>query len=187
MNKFADLLYKKLATQSVDGIVETFSKKEERRLNDFLTQLSTVYRHSDLLIKWITSVNDFSRKKFQGALIFTNLYRMKNDEFKVAIREMSDALGFPIVINMDEKILNNINLSDSSIDDLKYFYMVERFINFTEKNILPSKKCPIGNFCKQNYKITCDKKFEVDKSSNCPFLEFLKINHIDGIQFQKNK
>ena len=112
---------------------------------------------------------------------------MKNDEFKVAIREMSDALGFPIVINMDEKILNNINLSDSSIDDLKYFYMVERFINFTEKDILPSKKCPIGNFCKQNYKITCDKKFEVDKSSNCPFLEFLKINHIDGIQFQKNK
>ena len=148
VNKFADLLYKKLATQSVDGIVETFSKKEERRLNDFLTQLSTVYRHSDLLIKWITSVNDFSRKKFQGTLIFTNLYRMKNDEFKVAIREMSDALGFPIVINMDEKILNNINLSDSSIDDLKYFYMVERFINFTEKDILPSKKCPIGNFCK---------------------------------------
>lgn len=187
VNRFADLLYKNFATQSVDGIVEPFSEKEERRLNDFLMQLSTVYRHSDLLIKWISSVNDFSRKKFQGTLIFTNLYRMKNDEFKVAIREMSDALGFPIVINMDEKILNGINLSDSSIDDLKYFYMVERFINFTEKNILPSKKCPIGNFCKQNYKITCDKKFKVDKSSNCPFLEFLKKNHIDGIQFQKNK
>lgn len=186
--RFSDFLYKEIATQSVDGIVEPFAKKEERRLNDFLTQLSTIYKHSDSLIEWITSVNNFSRKKFQGTLIFTNLYRMEKNEFQSTIKEITDTLGFPIIINKNEKILNNIISSNSSIDDLEYFYMVEHFINFTKKNIVPSKKCPIDNFCNQNYQIKCNKKFEADNvSQNCPFLKFLETKHIDKIKFQKSK
>lgn len=188
VDRIPDYLYRNIEFRSVDNINESFKNKEIRRLNDFITQLSAEYNHSEFIVKWLQIINNYSKDRFQGSLIFSYLYNLDNNEFKQTINEIISELGFPIVINKNEQILNN-SISDSPfLNELEYFYLMDRFLNFTEGNVVPFKDCPIKNFCKQNYQHTCNKKCDENRNElNCPFIKFLKSNGIDTNMFKKTK
>lgn len=168
------------ANVSNDGVVETIKNKIARRSKDLLKTIHSFYTQSAKLNCWLEKIYNYAQEHFAFNFVFTRMYMMSNRCFKEYIDKLIQEIGYPLIINKNEKIIN----TDAETNDFEYLYIIESFINFIKEKQLSKKSCPIARFCKSNYNIKCDEKYSYKKNCNlqCPYKNFLSKNGLSNVK-----
>lgn len=174
-------------TVTRDGYSESLINKTQRRLKQFANELSMQYSGFDEIRKWILNVNNFVEDKLQERFIFSDLYKMNNNEVYKFINDVIDQIGVPLVINSKEKYIS-IQTNETEILQFIQFYILQNFIGFVQgKQIV----CPIYNFCKENGGICNDNcilnnQNSIKGNKNCYYRKFLETYGLLDIEFIQN-
>lgn len=134
------------STMTRDGHSESLISKTQRRLKQFSNELLMQYRSFNEIGKWILKVNDFVERKLSGRFIFSDMYKMGDDEFNKFINSVIYFIGIPLVMNSNEKYIS-IQFNEIDASQFIQFYIMQNFISFAKSK---TKSCPIYNFCKEN-------------------------------------
>lgn len=176
------LLYSKTVTR--DGYSESLTNKTQRRLEQFANELCMQYSGFDEIRKWILKVNNFVEGKLKERFIFSDLYKMDNNEVHKFINDVICQIGVPLVINSKEKY---ISIQPNKIETLQFiqFYILQNFINFVRGK---GTACPIYDFCKENWGIcngNCilNNQNLIKGNRNCYYRKFLEIYELLDIEF----
>ena len=171
-------------TVTRDGYSESLTNKTQRRLEQFANELYMQYGGFDEIRKWILKVNNFVEVKLKERFIFSDLYKMDNNEVHKFINDAIHQIGVPLVINSKEKY---ISIQSNKIETLQFvqFYILQNFINFV---LGKEKKCPIYDFCKENWGIcnaNCilNNQNSIKGSRNCYYRKFLENYELLDIKF----
>ena len=171
-------------TVTRDGYSESLTNKTQRRLEQFANELYIQYGGFDEIRKWILKVNNFVEVKLKERFIFSDLYKMDNNEVHKFINDAIHQIGVPLVINSKEKY---ISIQSNKIETLQFvqFYILQNFINFV---LGKGKKCPIYDFCKENWGIcnaNCilNNQNSIKGSRNCYYRKFLENYELLDIKF----
>lgn len=116
-------------TVTRDGYSESLTNKTQRRLKQFANELYMQYSGFDEIRKWILKVNNFVEDKLQERFIFSDLYKMNNNEVYKFINNVIGQIGVPLVINSKEKY---ISIQPNETETLQFiqFYILQNFIAF---------------------------------------------------------
>lgn len=171
-------------TVTRDGYSESLTNKTQRRLEQFANELYIQYGGFDEIRKWILKVNNFVEVKLKGRFIFSDLYKMDNNEVHKFINDVIHQIGVPLVMNSKEKY---ISIQSNKIETLQFvqFYILQNFINFV---LGKGEKCPIYDFCKENWGIcnaNCilNNQNSIKGSRNCYYRKFLENYKLLDIEF----
>lgn len=96
------LLYSKTVTR--DGHSEYLTNKTQRRLEQFANELCIQYSGFDEIQEWVLKVNNFVEDKLKERFIFSDLYKMDNNEVFKFINDVISQIGVPLVINSKKNI-----------------------------------------------------------------------------------
>ena len=176
------LLYSETVTR--DGYSESLTNKTQRRLEQFANELYMQYSEFDEIRKWILKVNNFVEGKLKERFIFSDLYKMDNNEVHKFINDVIHQIGVPLVINSKEKY---ISIQPNKIETLQFiqFYILQNFIEFVQGK---GTACPIYTFCKENGGI-CNRncilnnKNSIKGNENCYYRKFLETYKLLDIEF----
>lgn len=176
------LLYSETLTR--DGYSESLTNKTQRRLEQFANELYMQYSGFDEIRKWILKVNNFVEDKLQERFIFSDLYKMNNNEVYKFINDVICQIGVPLVINSKEKY---ISIQPNEIETLQFiqFYILQNFIAFVHGK---ETVCPIYDFCKENWGICNDNcilnnQNSIKGNKNCYYRKFLETYGLLDIEF----
>lgn len=171
-------------TVTRDGYSESLTNKTQRRLEQFANELYIQYGGFDEIRKWILKVNNFVEVKLKGRFIFSDLYKMDNNEVHKFINDVIHQIGVPLVMNAKEKY---ISIQSNKIETLQFvqFYILQNFINFV---LGKGEKCPIYDFCKENWGLcnaNCilNNQNSIKGSRNCYYRKFLENYKLLDIEF----
>lgn len=170
-------------TLTRDGQSETLTDKTQRRLIQFTDELQLQYSGFDEIKKWILKVNDFVKNKLSRRFIFSDIYKMNNDEMLNFINDVIYSIGIPLVMNSRKKYIS-IHSNDIDVSQFIQFYILQNFIYFVKSE---QTQCPIYNFCKVNDGIcneNCiiNKQMTIKGNGNCYYIRFLKQHGLLGIK-----
>ena len=176
------LLYSETVTR--DGYRESLANKTQRRLKQFANELYMQYNGFDEIRKWILKVNNFVEGKLKERFIFSDLYKMDNNELHKFINDVIHQIGVPLVINSKEKY---ISIQSNKIETSQFiqFYILQNFINFVQ---VKETECPIYDFCKENWEIcndncTLNNQNSIKGNRNCNYRKFLETYELLDIEF----
>lgn len=173
-----------LETVTRDGYSESLINKTRRRLEQFANELYMQYSGFDEIRKWILKVNNFVENKLQERFIFSDLYKMNNDEVHKFINDVISQIGVPLVINSKGKYIS-IHLNETEALQFIQFYILQNFIVFVCNK---TPVCPIYNFCKANEGICNDNcilnnQNSIKGNKNCCYRKFLETYGLLDIEF----
>lgn len=173
-----------LETVTRDGYSESLTNKTQRRLEQFANELYMQYSGFDEIRKWILKVNNFVEDKLQERFIFSDLYKMNNNEVYKFINDVICQIGVPLVINSKEKY---ISIQPNETETLQFiqFYILQNFIAFARGK---ETVCPIYDFCKENGGICNDNcilnnQNSIKGNKNCYYRKFLETYGLLDIEF----
>ena len=173
-----------LETVTRDGYSESLANKTQRRLEQFANELYMQYSGFDEIRKWILKVNNFVEDKLQERFIFSDLYKMNNNEVYKFINDVICQIGVPLVINSKEKY---ISIQPNKTETLQFiqFYILQNFIAFTRGK---ETVCPIYDFCKENGGLCNDNcilnnQNSIKGNKNCYYRKFLETYGLLDIEF----
>ena len=176
------LLYSETVTR--DGYSESLTNKTQRRLEQFANELYIQYSEFHEIRKWILKVNNFVESKLKERFIFSDLYKMDNNEVHKFINDVIHQIGVPLVINSKEKY---ISIQPNKIETLQFiqFYILQNFIKFVQGK---GTACPIYNFCKENGGIcngNCilNSQNSIKGNGNCYYRKFLETYELLDTEF----
>jgi hypothetical protein len=176
------LLYSETVTR--DGYRESLANKTQRRLKQFANELYMQYNGFDEIRKWILKVNNFVEGKLNERFIFSDLYKMDNNELHKFINDVIHQIGVPLVMNSKEKY---ISIQSNKIETSQFiqFYILQNFINFVQ---VKETECPIYDFCKENWGIcndncTLNNQNSIKGNRNCNYRKFLETYELLDIEF----
>ena len=176
------LLYSETVTR--DGYSESLANKTQRRLKQFANELYMQYNGFDEIRKWILKVNNFVEDKLKERFIFSDLYKMYNNELHKFINDVIHQIGVPLVMNSKEKY---ISIQSNKIETSQFiqFYILQNFINFVQ---VKGTECPIYDFCKENWEIcndncTLNNQNSIKGNRNCNYRKFLETYELLDIEF----
>jgi len=167
-----------------DGHSESLISKTQRRLKQFASELLGEYRNFNEIGIWILKVNNFVESKLSGRFIFSDMYKMSDDEFNEFIKYTIYFIGVPLVMNSNEKYIS-IQFNEIDASQFIQFYIMQNFISFAQSKI---KSCPIYNFCKENCGIcneNCLKNLHmsIKTNKNCYLNRFLESYGLSDCKF----
>lgn len=173
-----------LETVTRDGYSESLANKTQRRLEQFANELYMQYSGFDEIRKWILKVNNFVEDKLQERFIFSDLYKMNNNEVYKFINDVICQIGVPLVINSKEKY---ISIQPNETETLQFiqFYILQNFIAFARGK---ETVCPIYDFCKENGGLCNDNcilnnQNPIKGNKNCYYRKFLETYGLLDIKF----
>lgn len=176
------LLYSETVTR--DGYRESLANKTQRRLKQFANELYMQYNGFDEIRKWILKVNNFVEGKLNERFIFSDLYKMDNNELHKFVNDVIHQIGVPLVMNSKEKY---ISIQSNKIETSQFiqFYILQNFINFVQ---VKETECPIYDFCKENWEIcndncTLNNQNSIKGNRNCNYRKFLETYELLDIEF----
>ena len=176
------LLYSETVTR--DGYSESLANKTQRRLKQFANELYMQYNGFDEIRKWILKVNNFVEDKLKERFVFSDLYKMYNNELHKFINDVIHQIGVPLVMNSKEKY---ISIQSNKIETSQFiqFYILQNFINFVQ---VKGTECPIYDFCKENWEIcndncTLNNQNSIKGNRNCNYRKFLETYELLDIEF----
>lgn len=176
------LLYSETVTR--DGYSESLTNKTQRRLEQFANELYIQYSGFDKIREWILKVNNFVEDKLRERFIFSDLYKMDNNEVHKFINDVICKIGVPLVKNSKEKY---ISIQPNEIETIQFiqFYILQNFISFVQSKEIV---CPIYNFCKENWGIcnnNCilNNQNSIKGNRNCHYRKFLETYDLLDIEF----
>ncbi len=186
-NSSYDKIYNKLlslSTATRDGYVESLTNKAQRRLKQFANELLIQYSNFDEIGKWLLKINDFVERKLSGRFIFSDMYKMENEDFYKFIDSIIHQIGIPLVMNSKLKYVS-IQSNQVEVSQFIQFYILQNFISFAS-----SKKevCPIYHFCKANdriYNENCilNPQKIIIGNKDCYYAKFLESYRLFDIKF----
>lgn len=173
-----------LETVTRDGYSESLTNKTQRRLEQFANELYMQYSGFNEIRKWILKVNNFVEDKLQERFIFSDLYKMNNNEVYKFINDVICQIGVPLVINSKEKY---ISIQPNETETLQFiqFYILQNFIAFARGK---ETVCPIYDFCKENGGLCNDNcilnnQNSIKGNKNCYYRKFLETYGLLDIEF----
>lgn len=171
-------------TVTRDGHSESLTSKTQRRLKQFANMLRIQYSCFDEIEKWILKINDFVERELSERFIFSDMYKMENDEFFKFINSVIYHIGVPLVMNSKKKY---ISMQSNKIEESQFiqFYILQNFISFANFKI---KTCPIYDFCKANGGIcnencTLNQEMLIKGNENCYYTKFLESYGLSDVKF----
>lgn len=176
------LLYSSTVTR--DGHSESLTSKTQRRLKQFANELRIQYSSFDEIDKWILKINDFVERELSERFIFSDMYKMENDEFYIFINSVIRHIGVPLVMNSKEKYIS-MQSNKIEVSQFIQFYILQNFISFAKLKI---ESCPIYDFCKANGGIcnencTLNPQMLIRGNENCYYTRFLKAYGLSDVEF----
>ena len=123
--------------------------------------------------------------------IFSDMYKMDEEEFFETISLIITKVGLPLLMNKTEEC---ISLQSQRVNSSEFiqFYILQKFFNclVTEPQeesayVSAQDVCPICSFCKAN-RITdcCDLRLKSANNKGCPYLKFLKSYGLESVKLK---
>lgn len=172
------------STVTRDGHIESLASKTQRRLKEFATELKIQYRGFEEIEKWILKISDFAEYELSERFIFSDMYKMENDEFYEVINSLICDMGVPLVINLKKNYIS-MNFNKTEESQFIQFYVLQNFIRFAKSK---TERCPIYGFCEANGG-TCNEncilnsKMLIKGNENCYYTEFLELHGLSDVKF----
>lgn len=171
-------------TVTRDGYSESLTNKTQRRLNQFANELYMQYSGFNKIREWILKVNNFVENELKDRFIFSDLYKMNNNEVYKFINDVICQIGVPLVINSKRKY---ISIQSKEIETLQFiqFYILQNFITFVQDK---QTVCPIYDFCKANLGMcnencVLNSQNSIKGNENCYYRKFLENYKLLDIGF----
>ena len=173
------------STVTRDGHSESLIAKTQRRLIQFSDELLMQYSCFDEIGNWILKINDFVKSELFGRFVFSDMYKMRNDELNEFINSTIYQIGIPLMINSKEKYIS-IQSSEMEVSQFIQFYILQNFIDFVKSE---SALCPIYNFCKANGGVcnencTLNPHMKISGNMDCYYAKFLKSYGLYDVKFE---
>ena len=175
--------------KTTDGKIETLKEKFNRRVRDFEIVLSNQYINFDTLKDWLSKVYQLASTDLCEKFIFSDLYRMSQNEFKSFIDLIINKIGLPLIMN-DQKQCISLQSEELDVSQFIQFYILQEFLTLVLCGA-DDKVCPIYDFCIANGG-KCDmhgRLLDQSKSTNyekCQYITFLEVSGLMGVDIQLN-
>lgn len=178
----------RLQWESNGDFKETIFTKTERRLTDLKKSLSEKYSNTNFssISAWIDHVVEFSKENLSNRFIFSELYIMEGNEFRIKISEFVEEIGIPLVFNRKEESASLL----PAIYDHNDFIQLYAAFNFIEYARSTNSACGMLDFCNSSRPEIIDDNCQNNPilrsncSELCPFGVFVKSYGLHNIQWK---
>ncbi len=169
--------------RTTDGVAEAVRHKTYRKLKQFETDLNVGYFYFEGIRNWITEVSDFAKSELTDRFIFSDMYRMSDEEFSRTVSAVISRIGFPLVMNRKRECVTILSGGQGSASGFVQFYVMQEFMRYITGT--GEERCPVYEFCRANWGSDsdgCDSGVKLKRIDNkdCPYAEFLNAYGLEN-------